>query len=158
MDSGHEIYLSRAIGLATENVRGRRGGPFGAVVVLEGAVIGSGTNLVTSLNDPTAHAEILAIREACGVVGSFRLDGAYLYCSCEPCPMCLGAIYWARLEGAFFAADRTLAAAAGFDDHAIYREFGLEPVKRRIPVRSLPVQGADEPFRLWLADEGHRDY
>src|SRR5437588_5334887 len=125
-------FLLHAIELAVENVR-RGGGPFGALVVKDGVVIAIGTNQVTRTNDPTAHAEIVAIREACRVLGDFQLSGCEVYTSCEPCPMCLGAIYWARPERVFFAATHQEAAAAGFDDSFIYRQIALPHSERSIP-------------------------
>ena len=122
-------FMKEAIRLATENVRAGRGGPFAAVVVKDGHIIASGTNSVTSTNDPTAHAEVTAIREACRALGTFQLSGCEIYTSCEPCPMCLGAIYWARPDRVFYAATASDAAAAGFDDSFIYEELKL----RRLP-------------------------
>jgi tRNA(Arg) A34 adenosine deaminase TadA len=142
-------WMRHAIDLAVENVRQRLGGPFGAVVVLDGAVIGSGANAVTATNDPTAHAEVMAIRAACRALGSFRLTGAEIYTSCEPCPMCLGAIYWARLARIYYAATRADAAAAGFDDAHIYDELNLDLAKRAIPCSQLLRDHAAEPFHAW---------
>ena len=132
-------FLKQAIELAVANVR-RNGGPFGAVVVRAGVAIATGCNLVTSTNDPTAHAEIVAIREACRVLGTFQLGGCDVYSSCEPCPMCLGALYWARPSRIFFAATQQEAAAAGFDDSLIYREMQLPAGQRAIPT----IHVADE--------------
>src|SRR5215831_7737374 len=132
-------FLKQAIELAIENVR-RDGGPFGALVVRGGVVIATGSNQVTRNNDPTAHAEVVAIREACRVLGSFQLTGCDVYSSCEPCPMCLGALYWARPDRIFFAATHDDAAAAGFDDSFIYRELALDPAARRLPM----IRVADE--------------
>src|SRR6478672_7685397 len=126
-------FLKQAIELAVENVR-RNGGPFGALVVRGGVVIATGCNQVTSTNDPTAHAEVVAIREACRVLASFQLSECDIYSSCEPCPMCLGALYWARPARIFFAATQHEAAAAGFDDSFIYREIQTPPDKRTIPM------------------------
>jgi guanine deaminase len=147
----HEAYLRRAIRLAVDNVRQGRGGPFGAIVVRDGTVIGEGANHVTAANDPTAHAEIVAIREACRKLGRFDLRGCTLYASCEPCPMCLGAVYWARLDALYFAAGRDDAAAAGFDDSLIYAQAGLPPEVRSIPTRALLRDEGLEPFTLWRA-------
>lgn len=151
-------YLHMALDLAVENVRSGRGGPFGAVIVRDGRVVGSGTNLVTTANDPTAHAEINAIREACRTLGTFRLDGCVLYSSCEPCPMCLGAVYWGRLERVYYAATRDDAARAGFDDAAFYREFVCAPHERTIPMEQAAMEDAAAPFLAWAAYGGRIDY
>jgi len=144
--------------LATENARSGRGGPFGAVVVKDGVVIAEGTNLVTATNDPTAHAEIVAIRAACRALGAFQLGGCTVYASCEPCPMCLGALYWARPAAVWYAASRADAAAAGFDDALVYAEVAAPPAARRIPFhRALEVEGR-APFDAWRANEARRTY
>src|SRR5512146_1292238 len=117
-----EMFMQQAIALAVENVRSGRGGPFAALVVRAGEILGRGTNLVTATNDPTAHAEMLAIREACQKIGSFELTGCDIYASCEPCPMCLGAIYWARPAKLYFASTAEDAARVGFDDRFIYEQ------------------------------------
>lgn len=158
MDSRHEIFLRIAIELAVENVRSGRGGPFGAVVVKDGEIIGRGTNTVTAENDPTAHAEINAIRDACRNLGEHQLHDCIVYSSCEPCPMCLGAIYWARPERVVYSGTRGHAAGAGFDDAFIYEELGADPGKRRIPVIHFPLEAASEPFRLWLSDSDRHEY
>jgi tRNA(Arg) A34 adenosine deaminase TadA len=142
-------FMRRAIALAIENVRTGRGGPFGAVVVKDGVILAEGANCVTSANDPTAHAEIVAIREACRKLGSFQLAGCDIYTSCEPCPMCLGAIYWARPWGVFFGATAAEAAAAGFDDSFIYEQQRLPHAERRIPMVSLLHDEALAPFHAW---------
>src|SRR5580704_3894526 len=136
-------YLLQAIALAREGMETGRGGPFGCVVVKGEEVIGQGSNGVTSTNDPTAHAEIMAIRDACQRLGDYQLKGCTLYASCEPCPMCLGAIYWARPARVVFAATRKQAAAAGFDDDFIYREIELPPGKRKIEFEWLPEKAAE---------------
>lgn len=141
-------FIRQAIDLAVENVR-RNGGPFGALVVKAGVVIATGSNQVTHNNDPTAHAEVVAIREACRVLGSFQLPGCDVYSSCEPCPMCLGAIYWSRPDRVFFAATQDDAAAAGFDDSLIYREIAIAPPQRTIPMICVPDQEATLPFKQW---------
>ncbi|MBZ5586813.1 MAG: nucleoside deaminase [Acidobacteriia bacterium] len=141
-------FIEQAIALATENVR-RDGGPFAALVVKDGIVIAAGTNQVARGNDPTAHAEIVAIREACRVLGDFQLTGCDIYASCEPCPMCLGAIYWARPARVVFAATHDDAAAAGFDDAFIYRQIGTPPAARAIPMIHAPHTDAARPFREW---------
>jgi tRNA(Arg) A34 adenosine deaminase TadA len=141
-------FMSRAIALSLENVRSG-GGPFGAVVVKDGQIIAEGTNRVTAANDPTAHAEIVAIREGCRVVGSFQLTGCEIYTSCEPCPMCVGAIYWARPAKVYFANTAEDAAAIGFDDSLIASELRLPGNQRRIPFLSLMREEAQEAFREW---------
>ncbi len=156
--SEHEGYLREAIRIASENVRLGRGGPFGALVVRDGRVLGRGANLVTSSNDPTAHAEMVAIRAACARLESFQLTGCAVYSSCEPCPMCLSALYWARPERIFFASGREAAAAAGFEDAHIYRELGKPPEARRLPLRRIALAEATEPFRLWGEKEDRIEY
>jgi guanine deaminase len=141
--------MARAIQLAIENVRSGRGGPFGAVVVQNGDIISEGVNAVTLLNDPTAHAEVLAIRTACAKLGLFELRDCELYTSCEPCPMCLGAIYWARPTRVFFGATAADAAKAGFDDAFIYEEILEHHAGRKIPMMQLMHEQALETFRAW---------
>jgi guanine deaminase len=141
-------FLQQAIEMAVENVR-RGGGPFGALVVKDGIVIAMGANQVTRTNDPTAHAEMVAIREACRVLGDFQLSGCDVYSSCEPCPMCLGALYWARPARIFFAATHDEAAAAGFDDSFIYREIGVPHSERSIPTLHVADGNATLPFEEW---------
>lgn len=141
--------MREAIREADESVRDGRGGPFGCVIVRQGAIIARGRNRVTSAPDPTAHAEIVAIRAACAALGTFRLDDCELYTSCEPCPMCLGAIYWARLARVIYGATRTDAAAAGFDDDFIYREIPLPPAQRSLPLQPLLHDEAQAPFQAW---------
>ncbi len=141
--------MQRAIALAIENVRAGRGGPFAALVVKDGEILAEGTNRVTSMNDPTAHAEILAIREACRKLGHFELTGCDIYATCEPCPMCLGAIYWARPAKVFYGSTAADAARIGFDDSLIYREMGRPLGKRRIPMVQLMNKEALEAFRAW---------
>lgn len=154
----HEIFLKQAIDLAVENVRGQLGGPFGALVVKDGKVIATGTNRVTSTNDPTAHAEVMAIRAACQKLGSFQLDGCELYTSCEPCPMCLGAIYWARVKAFYFAGNKDDAARAQFDDSFIYTELNKPVEGRTIPgYRLLPEEGP-RPFEEWLKSQSRVPY
>ena len=144
-------FLRRAIDLARDNVRRKKGGPFGAVVVCDGEVISEGVNLVTSVKDPTAHAEIIAIREACRKLGHFELTDCDIYSSCEPCPMCLGAIYWSRLNALYFAATRDDAAAAGFDDSFLYQELPRAWANRRVKTYCGLREEGREPFALWLA-------
>ena len=141
--------MKEAIRQAVENVRSGRGGPFGAIVVKDGRVIATGTNLVTTANDPTAHAEVNAIREACRVLIAFQLAGCEIYTSCEPCPMCLGAIYWARPDRVYFAATASDAADAGFDDSFIYEELKRLHPERRIPFEPMMREAGLEPFREW---------
>jgi len=153
----NESLMRQAIELAVENVR-RGGGPFGALVVKDGIVLATGANQVTRLNDPTAHAEVVAIREACRVLGSFQLTGCDLYTSCEPCPMCLGAIYWARPARVFFAATHEDAAAAGFDDSFIYRQMELPLAERTIPMTRLAVEKTNSPFQDWINQTNKTEY
>ena len=142
-------FMARAIQLSIENVRSGRGGPFGAVIVKEGEIIAEGVNCVTQLNDPTAHAEVMAIREACGKLQMFELTGCEIYTSCEPCPMCLGAIYWARLEGLFFGNTAADAAKVGFDDSLIYSEISRPHSQRKIPMVQMMHEEALQAFRAW---------
>ena len=141
-------FVQQVIRLAVDNVR-RDGGPFAALVVRDGIVIATGANQVTSTNDPTAHAEICAIREACRVLGSFQLSGCDVYASCEPCPMCLGAIFWARPRRVFFASTREDAGAAGFDDYFIYQQIERAPGERSIPMIHVIDHDAARPFEEW---------
>jgi len=141
--------MARAIQLSIENVRKGCGGPFGAVVVKGDIVIGEGTNQVTLTNDPTSHAEVLAIREACKKLGVFDLPGCELYTSCEPCPMCLGAIYWARLSLVYFANAAVDASKIGFDDSLIYRELAQPHSQRKIPMIQIMRNEALVAFREW---------
>ncbi|HEV2385737.1 MAG TPA: nucleoside deaminase [Candidatus Acidoferrales bacterium] len=143
-------FMARAIELSEENVRSGRGGPFAAVVVRNGRVVAEGTNLVTSSCDPTAHAEIVAIRRACQVLGQFHLAGCEIYASCEPCPMCFSAIYWARLDRLVFAATAEDAAGAGFDDSRILEQLRLAPERRRIPAQQLMREQALGALRAWV--------
>jgi guanine deaminase len=163
LDSDNHIIMSsefmrRAIALALENVRSSKGGPFASVVVKEHRIIAEGTNRVTATNDPTAHAEIVAIREACRVLGDFQLTGCDLYTTCEPCPMCLGAIYWARPARIFYAATAADAAAAGFDDDFIYHELKLPPAARRIPMMQVLRDDSLAIFLAWKQQENKKPY
>jgi guanine deaminase len=142
-------FMARAIQLSIDNVDSGRGGPFGAVVVKDGAIIAEGVNLVTSTNDPTAHAEVLVIREACRKLGAFDLEGCEIYSSCEPCPMCLGAIYWARLSRIYFANADADASKIGFDDSEIYHELAQPLSQRRIPMIQMMREQALLAFRAW---------
>jgi tRNA(Arg) A34 adenosine deaminase TadA len=151
-------FLRRAIALAREHMLADAGGPFGAVVVRDGRVLAEGWNEVTSLADPTAHAEVQAIRKACAALGTFELRGCELYASCEPCPMCLGSAYWARVESVYFAADRADAARGGFDDAFIYDDLARPVPERRVRlVQDLAAEGR-EPFEAWLAKSDRRRY
>lgn len=151
-------FLSRAVTLATANVADS-GGPFGAVIVTRDGQTFDGVNRVTAANDPTAHAEVSAIRNACAALGTFDLSGAVLYTSCEPCPMCLAASLWARVDRVVFAADRHDAAGAGFDDAAFYEYFETPAGRRTLPVEQLAVDGSGmAPFDAWNAAERRTDY
>lgn len=151
-------FLRDAIDLAVENVKAGRGGPFAALVVQDGAVLSTGTNLVTTRNDPTAHAEITAIRAACKARSDFHLDGCTLISTCEPCPMCLGAIYWAQLDRVVFAATQADAADAGFDDRHIYKEIDKPPSDRQIPMTQHLRDEAQRPFEAWAEFEDRVEY
>lgn len=142
-------FMQEAIRLAVENVQNGTGGPFGALIVKEGKIIAACGNTVTPDNDPTAHAEVNAIRQACRELSAYQLDGCEIYCSCEPCPMCLGAIYWARPARVYYASTKEDAAKAGFDDSFIYREIALPEPQRSIPFLNEPETGTGEEFRLW---------
>lgn len=145
----HQQFLQQAIDLAVANVESGLGGPYGAVVVRNGEIIAASGNRVTASLDPTAHAEIMAIRLACQKLQTFQLNDCVLYSSCEPCPMCLGAIYWARLQQVYFACDRHDAAEAGFDDSFIYDELSIAPEQRRIAMLHLNLADAIRPFNAW---------
>jgi guanine deaminase len=147
--STDELWIRQALDLAANNVRSAAGGPFGAVIVRDGQLVARGVNTVTATNDPTAHAEVNAIREACRTLQAFQLQGCVIYSSCEPCPMCLGAIYWARLEHVFFANTQQDAAQAGFNDAFIYSDIALPMAQRSLPMTRIEVAGADQPFAAW---------
>lgn len=151
-------FMQEAIRLAIENVRCGTGGPFGAVVVKGGEVIAACGNTVTPDNDPTAHAEVNAIRKACQQLRSYQLEGCEIYCSCEPCPMCLGAIYWARPSRVYYASTKQDAADAGFDDSFIYKEIALPEAVRSIPFLNEREEESGEEFRLWKKDTGKTKY
>ena len=144
-------FMARAVQLSIDNVRSGRGGPFGAVVVRDGKIIAEGVNRVPSTNDPTAHAEVLAIRQACANLGVFHLEDCELYTSCEPCPMCLGAIYWAHLSRLYFANTAADAAEIGFDDSFLYGELKKPHLQRRIPTVQIMREEALAGFRAWAA-------
>ncbi len=141
--------MQQAVDLAVENARSGQGGPYGALIVKDGQLIAASGNKVTSTIDPTAHAEVMAIRLACKKLNDFQLQGCILYSSCEPCPMCLGAIYWARLAKVYFACSRYDAAAANFDDSFIYDEISVLPHQRRIAMLHLTLPNAMQPFDIW---------
>lgn len=151
MDETDRHFMREAIRLSRQGMAGGAGGPFGAVVVKDGRVIGEGWNQVTSTNDPTAHAEVMAIRRACQAVGGFELRGATLYTSCEPCPMCLAAAYWARIGRMVYGNDRADAAAIGFDDQWLYDEVPKPIEARALPTERLLGAEALEVFREWDA-------
>jgi guanine deaminase len=152
-----ERFLREAIRVAADSVE-RGGGPFGAVVVKDGEIVARAGNRVAPDNDPTAHAEIVAIREACRKLATFRLDGCEIFASSEPCPMCLGAVYWAHPAAVYYANGRDVARAAGFQDHDMYRELCLPPERRRYQLQRLEIDGADEPFRRWAAKDDRVEY
>ncbi|MGD9529831.1 nucleoside deaminase [Pseudonocardia sp.] len=152
-----ELWLRHAVDLATANV-GAGGGPFGSVVVAEGVVLGKGVNRVTRDRDPTAHAEVVAIRAACATRGDFSLTGCVLYTSCEPCPMCLAAALWSRVDRIVYAADRHDAARGGFDDRVFYEMFATDRADWATRVEPLPLPGAAAPFDAWLAAADRIDY
>ncbi len=147
--SGNEAFMQQAVELATENVTSGRGGPFGAVVVKDGKVIATGVNLVTASNDPTAHAEVTAIRNACQSLGTFQLEGCEVYTSCEPCPMCLAAIYWARCRAIYYGNSAGDAAKVGFDDAFLYGEMKKPMSDRAIPIEQMLPDEAWASFAAW---------
>lgn len=149
--------MREAIKLSAESVRSG-GGPFGAVIVRNGEIIARGENRVTVCNDPTAHAEVSAIREAAARLGTYDLSGCEIYSSCEPCPMCLGAIYWARLDRLYYAGTRADAANVGFDDAHIYEELPLEPSQRELPTDSLLREEAQRVFEAWAEKADKKEY
>jgi guanine deaminase len=153
-----ENFMKQAIRLAVENVKSGNGGPFGAVVVKDGKVISTGVNSVTSANDPTAHAEVVAIREACKKLESFQLDGCEIYASCEPCPMCLGAIYWARPDKLYFAGTKKDAAEIGFDDSFIYEEINVPYNERKIITEHVNHLESLAPFKEWKNKDDKIEY
>ena len=155
---GNPIFMEKAIALATENVISGRGGPFGAVIVRYGNIVATGANLVTATNDPTAHGEIVAIRNACMALASFQLSGCQIYTSCEPCPMCLAAIYWARCDAIFYGNSAADAAAAGFDDAFLYQELTRPINQRKIPTVNLLPEKAISSFDAWRTQAGRIDY
>jgi tRNA(Arg) A34 adenosine deaminase TadA len=153
-----EKFMKEAIKVALKGMDQNEGGPFGCVIVKDGKIIGRGNNKVTSTNDPTAHAEVIAIREACKNLNSFQLEGCELYTTCEPCPMCLGAIYWARPQKVYFGSNHVDAANIGFDDEFIYKEIPLPYDKRSIPFVQLGRDIALEPFQKWMEKLDKTEY
>ncbi len=158
MDYSHEYFLEKAIALAVKSVKDRNGGPFGCVVVKDGDIIAEGSNEVTNSNDPTAHAEVSAIRLACKQLNYHQLTGCIIYTSCEPCPMCLGAIYWARPLAVFYASSKQDASLAGFDDSFIYNEISVEPQLRSISMQQIAMANSKIPFEKWKLHEGKTTY
>lgn len=151
-------FMREAVRLSIENVESGKGGPFGAVVVKEGRIIAKGTNQVTANNDPTAHAEVVAIRKACKALNSFQLHGCEIYCSCEPCPMCLGAIYWARPDKVFFANSKEDAASIMFDDKFIYEELERPFAERKLFTKQMLREEALEAFTKWAESTNKTEY
>lgn len=156
--SSHSEFMQRAITLSIDKMEAGEGGPFGAVIVKDNKIIAEGWNQVTSKCDPTAHAEMMVIRKACQILKVFHLEGCILYTSCEPCPMCLAAIYWAHLDAVYYANTREDAAAIGFDDAYIYEQLGISKTKRDIKMESLLKEKAIEAFRLWNIKEEKKRY
>lgn len=156
--STHTEFMSQAVKAALKGMSNNEGGPFGCIIVKDGEIIGRGNNKVTSTNDPTAHAEVTAIRDACKNIESFQLDGCIIYTSCEPCPMCLGAIYWARPDKVYYGSNQQDAADIGFDDEFIYKEIPLPYEKRSIPFEQIARDIALEPFQKWTEKQDKIDY
>ncbi len=156
--SKNEQFMSEAVQAAIKGMETNEGGPFGCIIVKDGEIVGRGNNKVTSTNDPTAHAEVIAIRDACKNLDSFQLDGCILYTSCEPCPMCLGAIYWARPDKVYFGSNQKDAANIGFDDAFIYKEIPLPYEKRSIPFEQCARELSLEAFQKWTAKEDKIKY
>jgi guanine deaminase len=154
----HDLFMRRAAALALEKMRANIGGPFGAVIVRGKEIIAEGWNEVTSCNDPTAHAEVMAIRRACARLATFQLADCDIFSNCEPCPMCLGAIYWARLRHVYYAHTRAEAAAIGFDDDFIYREIARDPAARTIPATRLALPRNVDPFAEWMTKPDKLQY
>lgn len=147
--SDYADFMRRAIALSREHMEANHGGPFGAVIVMDGKIVGEGWNQVTGANDPTAHAEVVAIRDACRRLGRFDLRGAVLYTSCEPCPMCLAATYWARIDRLYYANTQADAAAIDFDDAFLYRELALPMEKRSLKCEQILRDEAQQVFQAW---------
>ena len=158
MNQDKKEFMAEAIRLADENLKTGKGGPFGAVVVQNGVIVGKAGNSVTSTNDPTAHAEVNAIRDACKNLNTFQLDDCEIYTSCEPCPMCLGAIYWARPKKVYYACTKADAADAGFDDSFIYEEINIPLNERKIPATQLMQTEAQKVFAAWKELDAKIEY
>jgi guanine deaminase len=156
--SDRQKLMQYAVDLAVENVRSGKGGPFAAIVVRNGEIIAEGANHVTTWNDPTAHAEVVAIREACKKLGTFQLDDCEVYTTCEPCPMCMGAIYWARPKVVYYACHQADAADAGFDDQFIYDEINVPYEQRKIPFYTIGREDATRIFDEWKVKTDKTDY
>jgi len=154
----HYNFMREAIRISLENVASGNGGPFGAVIVQDGKIIASSSNVVTSIKDPTAHAEVMAIRAACKILNTFQLQGCEIYCSCEPCPMCLGAIYWARLDKIYYANTKKDAAEINFDDEFIYNELDLSIEQRQLPTVQLLRDEAQIAFIQWRDSTDRIEY
>ncbi|MDO8968327.1 nucleoside deaminase [Algoriphagus sp.] len=149
MTDSQKNFMLQAIDLAKKGMLAGNGGPFGCIIVKDGKIVGQGSNMVLKTKDPTAHAEVVAIRDACKNLDNFQLDGCEVYTSCEPCPMCLGAIFWARPSKVFYACTKNDAAEAGFDDDFIYQEIEVKPADRKIPMNSLLREESLKAFELW---------
>jgi tRNA(Arg) A34 adenosine deaminase TadA len=154
----HNKYLKRALELAQSGMDSGEGGPFGVVIVKSDVIIAEGHNCVLKSNDPTAHAEVVAIRKACSTLGTYQLDDCIIYSSCEPCPMCLGAIYWARPEAVYYVCTREDAALGKFDDEFIYEEIAMPTADRSIPFIHVPIEKADRLFKQWLNKSDRKIY
>ncbi len=152
------LFMRRAIELACGNVHASAGGPFAALIVRDGVVVAEAANSVTTTNDPTAHGEINAIRKACDALGTFSLEGCEIYSSCEPCPMCLAAIYWARIDAIYYGSDCEAAARAGFDDSFLYKELRLDRGERKIPVKQMMADEAWKSFQTWIDTTSRVEY
>ena len=157
-EATHQKFMATAIALSLEAMRSGRGGPYGAVVVKDGEIVGQGMNEVTSMNDPTAHAEMTAIRQACETVGSWQLAGCELYTSCEPCPMCLGAIYWARLDKIYYGNTKEVAAQFGFNSQYFYDEVAKPRDQRQLPMQLLMPEAAVTAFEEWKNQPNKQSY
>lgn len=153
-----KYFMNEAIKLSINAIHNHEGGPFGAVVVKDGKIVGKGNNMVTSLNDPTAHAEVMAIRDACKNLNTFQLKGCVIYTSCEPCPMCLGAIYWARPDKVIYACTRKDAEDIGFDDNFIYKEISMPIEHRAIPMMQMGSTNALDAFNIWKLTKNKTEY
>jgi guanine deaminase len=154
----HKHFMQEAVNQSLHGMKNNEGGPFGAVIVKNGEIIGRGNNQVTSTNDPTAHAEVVAIRDACKNLGVFQLDDCIIYTSCEPCPMCLGAIYWARPMKVYYGNSKIDAANIGFDDDFIYKELELPMQDRQIPFEQIGREDAIKVFEYWTEKEDKKEY